>query len=184
MTGVDVQLLAPWPLTVSRVIASVVREELRSRLHLRKRPNDRLLNDPPRGALTAYRPADDRAGAVSAVAQDDVFFRIAATAEPVATAAPAVSVGSPDVHIEVPADTAVDLAAWLREIFQRLIAYGGPVLAFQVFIIFWLLGAQVNADTRQQISELAGLIALALALAPEFRKVAKRLSSPKDDDAK
>src|SRR5687767_7459084 len=81
----------------------------------------------------------------------------------------------------VPAADVTDVTHFLQNVFQGVVAYGGPILLLQVILIIWLVGGQLNVDVRQQISELAGLIALALALAPEFRKLSKRMGR-KDED--
>jgi hypothetical protein len=77
-----------------------------------------------------------------------------------------------------------DVVVWTREVCQGLVAYGGPVLLFEVVVIVWFLAAQVSPDARQQVSELAGIFALALALAPGFKTAAERFSSRKNDAAK
>jgi hypothetical protein len=45
-----------------------------------------------------------------------------------------------------------------------------------------VLAMNVSSDARQQVTDLAGLISLALALAPAFRAAAQRLDRKKDDD--
>jgi hypothetical protein len=75
-----------------------------------------------------------------------------------------------------------DITDWTRGVVHGLIAIGGPVLVAQVLIIILLIAMQVSREARQEVTDLAGLVSLALALAPAFRAAAQRMNRKSDDE--
>ena len=72
------------------------------------------------------------------------------------------------------AECPVDVTVWLQQVLHGLLIIGGPLVVLQVIFIAWSVAGHVSSDARQQVAELIGLLAFALAIAPAFNALAKR----------
>ncbi|MDT0351621.1 hypothetical protein [Pseudonocardia charpentierae] len=77
----------------------------------------------------------------------------------------------------------VDLTQWFRGVLTGVLLYGGPLLVLEVLVISWAIAAEINAESRTKFVELASLVALAIAVAPAFGAMARKVDPGKNKDA-
>ena len=85
------------------------------------------------------------------------------------------SINDRSTTIQDSAEPPVDIALWLQQVLHGLLVIGGPLIVLQVVFIAWSVAGHINSDARQQVAELIGLLAFALAMAPAFSVLVKTI---------